>query len=110
MWVGTSVRQLPWTGELGSQTVTDLITKRHMTELSTTALFFLSYYYFFSHYPTFFIHYHTIDPLYPFHPPPAPSPLVTTKSVLCVNVLVFVWFGLFIHFVLFVYFLYSTYE
>ena len=50
------------------------------------------------------IHHHTVDLLYPFHPPPIPSSLVIT--ILCIHVFVF---DLVIHFV-FLFFKYPIYE
>ena len=50
------------------------------------------------------VHHQTIDPNYPFHPPPIPSSLVIT--ILCIHVFVF---DLVIHFV-FLFFKYPIYE
>ena len=42
---------------------------------------------------------HTVDPLYPFHPPPQPPfPSGNHYSVLCIYMFVDVWFGLIIYF------------
>ena len=37
------------------------------------------------------IHHHTVDLLYPFHPPPSSFPSGNPYSVLCICVFVFVW-------------------